>query len=95
MRFKENHCPACNEELDGVAGVGERAVPVAGDLSVCWFCLTILTFTPTLSLEVASRELLLQRYRESPETMNKLMLTVELLRTFKAAAEEATCKPMN
>lgn len=46
-------CPSCGKKLDAATAVSEAARPKDGDLTVCFYCGSILVFGENLSLSVA------------------------------------------
>lgn len=48
----KDYCPSCNTLLDKATGAFEDAVPVPGDISVCWKCGTILNYASDMALEI-------------------------------------------
>lgn len=73
----ENACPNCQHRLDtitAVDGLDEALVPQPGDLTICLYCATPLTFTEAGSLrhltlvdwqeiDLEDRQSLLRAYR--------------------------------
>jgi len=45
-------CPACSRKIDAATAVQEdRAKPIVGDFSICWYCGTLLRFIGVNPLE--------------------------------------------
>jgi hypothetical protein len=59
LRTKLQCCPECNHELDAAeCEVGERELIEKDDISICVYCLAILTFDERLNLrKLADAEL--------------------------------------
>lgn len=43
-------CPVCNHALDAATSPFNQALPKEGDFTLCFYCSSILTFGPGLSL---------------------------------------------
>lgn len=59
-------CPACGARLGAATGVTDDDAPVAGDLSVCFYCACPLMFTDD-GLRVLTAEETARFEAESPE----------------------------
>ena len=49
-------CPSCGHKINAATGLIEDSLPKKGDLSLCFYCGEILTFTEDLSQEILSEE---------------------------------------
>ena len=49
-------CPACGHVLDAATSTEGDHAPAPGDLSVCAYCATVLTFDDGLRVEVLPQE---------------------------------------
>ena len=49
-------CPSCKNKLDGFTSVDHKSRPSEGDVTVCCYCSSVLTFGSNLILELAEAD---------------------------------------
>jgi hypothetical protein len=67
-----NHCPSCSEKLDAATGHDGQGIPEAGDISVCFYCGTVLQFGENLTVHVASNATLQELPEDCKEQIAKI-----------------------
>lgn len=55
-RVPESHCPTCAKLLDSATSVSDASTPEPGDLSICFYCATLLTFDDNLVLQALGED---------------------------------------
>lgn len=79
-----NICPKCNEPVTGASVLsGEQVDPVSGDLSICVYCLSLLTYNDDLT----SRVLTPDEFLELPDE-NRLEMTRALSALIEVKSDE-------
>jgi len=53
----ERNCPSCSKKLDAASNLeNENIQPKSGDVSICLYCASFLTFTEDLSIRLLTTE---------------------------------------
>ena len=55
-KTKEVCCPVCSAIFDGAMGINNNDKPKTGDLTVCSYCASFLTFTPDVCVRLLTAE---------------------------------------
>jgi hypothetical protein len=56
FKLKKQFCPRCFSLLDGCTNVFSDSLPADGDITVCFYCGSILQFGPDLDFTILSLE---------------------------------------
>jgi len=78
----KQECPNCKSSIDMHTEVnGEESTPVKGDLSICFKCATLLTFTEDMKLVPMTPEELEAIEKVNPDGYKQLTVTVNAVKT--------------
>jgi len=77
----KHHCPVCKTTLTAATGVDTDAKPEAGDISICYKCGEILTFTTRLTHKKMSEEVLNAIKENDPETYDMITKISEMIKS--------------
>lgn len=57
MSLPESNCPSCDKRLDAASTLENDDIqPKSGDVSICLYCASFLTFTENLSIRLLTTE---------------------------------------
>jgi hypothetical protein len=76
-RMPESACPVCHSRLDAATGAGfdKPPIPEPGDVTQCGPCGTVLVFTESLDLRLATQA----EWNELPPEFQKLLADMKPL----------------
>jgi len=90
------NCPHCNHEIDTNTNVKDETLkPKEGDLSVCFYCATVLVFGKDLKQRVATKSELEVLEKEDPEVHNELMKHGAAVMKYRTHGFEEEPKPID
>lgn len=70
----KDHCPKCNKLLDAATDANGVSIPDPGDLSICFYCHTMLKFSDDMAL----RELTEIEFEALPVDEKRMILKAQL-----------------
>lgn len=73
---QNNKCPGCGTKVNAATGTDGVSVPVAGDLSVCFKCGTLLVFNKDLSVSLLDLEQLVSLDQDVRDELEKIQIYV-------------------
>lgn len=76
-KMGDDNCPTCNAVINSSTAIGEDAVPVPGDLSICFECGEYLYFESDMNLGVLPDLLF---HEQDNETRYQLIKARKLIR---------------
>lgn len=77
-QIKAATCPTCNTELGAATGISDpSAHPSPGDVTICFYCCTVLEYTQDLDLEPINITSL------QPEVRDVIAMTVVQLQSMR------------
>ena len=56
LKNTEARCPSCDKKVDGYKSVDHEEQPKPGDVTICVYCRSVLSFTEDMGLAMASAE---------------------------------------
>lgn len=76
MKIVESKCPTCSKTLNAAKALGENATPAAGDVSICSYCGSILTFQEDLSMKRMEIDELLKLPEDVQNMLRKALFSL-------------------
>ncbi len=76
MKIVESKCPTCGKKLNAAKALEEQSTPVAGDISICFYCGSILSFQEDLSMKRMDIDELLSLPKDLQETLRKALMSL-------------------
>lgn len=77
-RIPQTACPSCNIELDAAEGVTDpNAIPKPGDVTVCFYCSTVLEYTEDMQLTAID---LMSLQPEVQDVIAMAILQIQIMR---------------
>lgn len=81
-KIKGSPCPSCNKTLDGLSATDDLpAIPSPGDLTICFYCMTVCMFNHDLSLRLVPAEEIEEMDPESKNEVVRLAAAISLIRS--------------
>ena len=78
FRVPEEHCPNCLSKLDAVTCCNDdKRGPAPGDVTICFYCATVLCFADGLRVEECNQEQFAQLPEELQEEIEKIIRKVK------------------